>query len=38
MAVTAAIFYSDNLFALDLYPDEARERIGDAAPGGPIRP
>ncbi len=32
MAVTAAIFYSDNLFALDLYPDEPRERVGDAAP------
>ncbi len=33
MAVNAGIFYSDGLFAIDLYLGEARERIGDAPPG-----
>ena len=32
MAVNAGIFYSDGLFALDLYPGEARERVGDQPP------
>ena len=33
MAVSAGLFYSDGLFALDLYPGEPRERTGDAPPG-----
>lgn len=33
MAVNAGIFYSDGLFALDLYPGVARERVGGEPPG-----
>jgi hypothetical protein len=32
VAVAADIFYSDGTFDLDLYPDEARERVGADPP------
>jgi len=32
VALNAAIFYSDGYFALDLYPGEARDRVGADPP------
>jgi len=38
MAVNAGIFYSDAYLAIDLYPEEERERIEDAPPGLDLDP